>query len=279
MKIGKLLFLPILMFGSCLFSQVFSGSEYIGTLKATEKVYSMKQKYGKDISELISKNAIEYDVNGIAKAKYQYLGNDTSTGKIVYTDFPAQKMSEDIEYNSMNQVVEKRRKQILFTNQDFIQTRFDRNGSLIAKTESVYDSVAHKRTETYYNVMGTVDSYSIFKTDKYGRDVERHYFDYDGYNTLNASFSYNSLGNLEVTKEFDEQGKLKNTFVYQYDSKGHLTNVGYYREDGFQYKKEAYIYDKLGRILEYDRYESTDSFGGATRLVESRKYEYTLVKK
>jgi hypothetical protein len=275
MKKYKILLFCFALINTFLYSQYQTDNEYIGTFKATEKIYLVSQQFGKDNTELIARNVIEYDINGYPSLKALHQSNDTYAGKIVYQYYPAQRLNEEIEYNAMNQITEKRRIQILFTQQDFIASKFDRKGTLVSKTISAYDSLAHKRTETSYNASGSMSSYSIFKTDKQGRDLEKHFFDYDGYNAHNIYYTYNDLGMLVEVKQLSEHGKLLETKLYQYDYKGHVTNIGYYRADDFLIKREAFIYDVKGRLLQHDFYENSDSFGGYMRLVKSIKYEFT----
>lgn len=272
-----------LLFMLTLTCSIFSQSElnipYIGTSNSIEKRYILTSRLNKNTFELVEKNEIQYNKDGTIKNKSMYESNGAYLGKIEFKYYPPQMLTEEIDYDAMNQIIKKRTNQFLFPNRDYINSTYSGNGNMIKRTTSIFDSLGQKRTEVHYNALGGIDSYDEFKIDVNGRDLEKHFYDYDGYNITNTFYRYNELGRLEESKEYGEFGKILETVEYQYDSRGNVTNIAYFRSDDLLVKREAYIYDKQGRLLVYDCYEHTDRSGGKIRLVESKKYEYPNSKK
>jgi hypothetical protein len=181
---------------------------------------------------------------------------------------------EELEYNAMNILAENRRWQQGIKPADFTYTRFSTKGALVEKTLSVQDSILPQRKELYFRELGYQTGQSIYKLDAQNRDIEKHYYDFDGYNTLNAFYSYTNTGKIATVKEYAENDSLIQAITYHYDNADKLTDVSYTRQNGFIYKHEMYLYDGMGRISEYWLYENSPSFGGLEQLSQIKRYTY-----
>lgn len=161
--------------------------------------------------------------------------------------------------------------------------KYDDKGNLIEGRQHRSDNTLYDKQTYKYNKKGNligIDRYNssailyekqINKYDAKGNLVEEISYDSDGCMQSQVSYVYSEKGSKIEEKFFFTRCNVFDEYTLQntYDDKGHITNRSRYETDGSLYRKDSYVYNKLGNIIEeFQCFSDSDLIDNKTYLYE-----------
>lgn len=144
--------------------------------------------------------------------------------------------------------------------QEIAEEKYDKQGKLLEREESAYDSEGHKVETTNYDASGKVLSAEETKYNNEGR--------YAGYSSYGENrklesrleYTYDDHGNKVKSSYYDQNNKLQNWTESEFDQYDNEIKETYYDADGSVSSWRQYEYDSAGhKRKETSKYSFEDS--------------------
>jgi hypothetical protein len=201
-----------------------------GKVKERVKIdYDIKNKFGKDVKDKISKTINKYDNNGNNIESERYNATGTLEIKSIY------------KYDDKGNMVER--------------ADYKADGVLDGKSIWKYDNMGNRIEEEYYGADGSSILKFIWKYDDKGNKIEEALYNNKGSLTSKSNSKYDDRGN-QIESELHMNGDLYNKSIYKYDDKMNLIEDTACKPNGTLYSKSIYKYDDKGNRIEKTEYSA-----------------------